>query len=175
MPKSGQAPTSPYAMPGGLGAILQHPGGAPKGATSGSMQQVVDRARKMSDMQLSDVLAGKSLDVPQYVAMTEAMGRKSLRTAMQGAQAQQQMRQPSVKDKLLAEEAAAQMPAVNEMGDATGYAGGGAIDMNESAGIAGLSAPNMDSMDMASGGIVAFQNNEDQPVKEGMPGTELTD
>jgi len=157
MPKSGQAPTSPNAMPGGLGAILQQPGAAPKGASSKNMQQVVDIARKMSDMQLSDVLAGKSLDVPQYVAMTEAMGRKSLRTAMQGAQAQQQ-KQPSVKDRLMAEEAAAQMPAVDTMGNVTGYAGGGAIDMNESSGIAGLPASNMDSMDMASGGIVAFQN-----------------
>jgi hypothetical protein len=146
-------------MPGGLGAILQQPGGAPKGASSRNMQQVVDIARKMSDMQLADVLAGKSLDVPQYVAMTEAMGRKSLRTAVQGAQAQQQ-KQPSVKDRLMAEEAAAQMPQGMPMVSQQPVmaAGGGAIDMNESSGIAGLSAPNMDSMDMASGGIVAFQN-----------------
>jgi hypothetical protein len=159
MPKSGQAPTSPNAMPGGLGAILQQPGGAPKGASSGNMQQVVDRARKMSDMQLADVLAGKSLDVPQYVAMTEAMGRKSLRTAVQGQQAQQQARQPSVKDRLMAEEAQAQaaqqMESLDQMGG-MGYATGGAIDMNENAGIASLPAQNMDSMDLASGGIIAF-------------------
>lgn len=136
MPKSGQAPTSPNAMPGGLGAILQQPGGAPKGATSGNMQQVVDRARKMSDMQLSDVLAGKSLDVPQYVAMTEAMGRKSLRNAVQGVQAQQQARQPSVKDRLMAEEAQAQA--------------------QQMAGLDQLAAPNMESVGMAGGGIVAF-------------------
>jgi hypothetical protein len=36
-------------------------------------------------------------------------------------------------------------------------------------GIADLPAPNMESMDMASGGIVAFQNNLEQPVREGMP------
>ncbi len=41
--------------------------------------------------------------------MTEAMGRKKLRTAMQGAQAQAQLQQPSVKDKLLAEEAVSPM------------------------------------------------------------------
>jgi hypothetical protein len=162
-------------MPGGLGAILQQPGGAPKGASPRSIQSILDTAKRLSDRQLADVLEGKSLDVPQYVAMTEAMGRKSLRTAMQGAQAQQQMRQPSVKDKLLAEEAAAQMPAVDTMGNVTGYAGGGAIDMNEGAGIAGLPASNMDSMDMASGGIVAFQDNPDQPVKVGMPETGLTE
>jgi len=166
MPKSGQAPSSPNAMPGGLGAILQQPGGAPKGASSRSIQAILDTARKMSDMQLADVLSGKSLDVPQYVAMTEAMGRKSLRTAMQGAQAQQQARQPSVKDKLLAEEAVQQMANVDQMGNQVGYASGG---------LAELPAPNMESVDMAGGGIVAFQDNEDQPVRVGMPGTELTE
>jgi len=183
MPKSGQAPTSPNAMPGGLGAILQQPGGAPKGASSRSIQSILDTARKMSDMQLSDVLAGKSLDVPQYVAMTEAMGRKSLRTAVQGAQAQQQ-KKPSLKDAYLAEEAAAEMPQgmpmvsqqpVMAAGGGLMYADGGAIDANESAGIAGLPASNMDDMNMASGGIVAFADNEDQPVRVGMPGTDLTE
>jgi len=65
------------------------------------------------------------------------------------------------------------------MGNVTGYAGGGAIDMNETAdaggGIAELPAPNMMPMTMADGGIVAFQDNPDQPVREGMPGKELTD
>jgi hypothetical protein len=139
MPKDGAAPTSPNAMPGGLGAILQQPGGAPKGASSRNMQQVVDIARKMSDMQLADVLSGKSLDVPQYVAMTEAMGRKSLRTAFQGAQAQQQAKQPSVKDRLMAEETQATQMAQAPQG-----------------GIDQLPAPNMGSVDMAGGGIVAF-------------------
>jgi len=139
MPKSGQAPSSPNAMPGGLGAILQQPGAAPKGASPRSIAAIMDRARTMSDMQLADVLSGKSLDVPQYVAMTEAMGRKSLRTAMQGQQAQQQAKQPSVKDRLMAEEAAAQMAQAPQ----------GGIDQ--------LPAPNMGSVDMASGGIVAFE------------------
>jgi len=138
MPKDGQAPTSPNAMPGGLGAILQQPGGAPKGASSRNIQAMIDSAKKMSDAQLADVLSGRSLDVPQYVAMTEAMGRKSLRTAVQGAQAQQAMRQPSVKDKLMAEEAQAQ--AAQQM-----------------AGLDQLPAPNMESVDMAGGGIVAFE------------------
>ena len=141
MPKSGQAPTSPNAMPGGLGAILQQPGAAPTGASSRSIASIMDTARTMSDMQLADVLSGKSLDVPQYVAMTEAMGRKSLRTAMQGAQAQQQLHQPSVKDRLMAEEAQASQMA---------QAPHGGIDQ--------LPAPNMGSVDMAGGGIVAFAN-----------------
>jgi hypothetical protein len=115
------------------------------------MQEIIARARQMSDSQLADILSGKSMAVPQYVAMTEAMGRKSLRTAMQGAEAQQQAKQPSVKDRLLAENAQEQMAASAQ----------GGIDQ--------LPAPNMDSVDMASGGIVAFQNNEDQPVREGMP------
>jgi hypothetical protein len=134
----------------GLAALAQ-PAQAPRGMSSGSMQEILDRARMMSDAQLADILSGKSMDVPQYVAMTEAMGRKSLRTAMQGAQAQQQAKQPSVKDRLLAENAQEQMAAAPQ------------------AGLDQLPAPNMDSVDMASGGIVAFQNNEDQPVREGMP------
>lgn len=149
MPKSGEAPSSPNAMPGGLGALLQQPGGAPKGASSRNIQAMIDSAKGMSDMQLADVLSGKSLDVPQYVAMTEAMGRKSLRTAVQGAQAQQQVRQPSVKDKLLADEAAAQMAQLQQ------------------AGLDQLPAPNMESVDMASGGIVAFSGADgDQQVED---------
>lgn len=137
----------------GLAALAQ-PAQAPRGMSSGSMQQIIARARQMSDSQLADILSGKSMDVPQYVAMTEAMGRRSLRNAVQGVEAQQQAKQPSVKEKLLAENAqerVAQMaPPVQ-----------GGIDQ--------LPAPNMDSVDMASGGIVAFQDNEDQPVRVGMP------
>jgi hypothetical protein len=159
------------------------------------MAQVMALARKMSDGQLAEVLQGKSLDVPQYVAMTEAMGRKSLRTAMQGQQAQQQAQQPSVKDKLLMGDQPQMppqgmppqgmppqgMPPQQPVMAAEGglmYADGGAIDMNEGqggGGIAELPAPNMMPMTMAGGGIVAFQDNPDQPVREGMPSRELTE
>lgn len=123
----------------GLAALAQ-PAQAPRGMSSGSIQQILDRARMMSDAQLADILSGKSMDVPQYVAMTEAMGRKSLRTAMQGAQAMAQGKQPSVKDKMLAEDAQEQM----------------AQEATDMGGIAAIPAPNMDSVDMAGGGIVAF-------------------
>jgi hypothetical protein len=121
----------------GLGALAQ-PASMPKGKSPDSMYQIMDLARKMSDAQLADVMAGKSMDVPQYVAMTEAMGRKKLRTAMQGAQAQQQAQQPSIKDRLMSEQQ--QLAQAPQMG-----------------GIAGIPAPNMESVDMAAGGIVAFQ------------------
>jgi hypothetical protein len=137
----------------GLAALAQ-PAQAPRGMSSGSMQQIIARARQMSDSQLADILSGKSMDVPQYVAMTEAMGRRSLRNAVQGVEAQQQAKQPSVKEKLLAESAQERMAQM-----APPVQGG--IDQ--------LPAPNMDSVDMASGGIVAFQDNEDQPVRVGMP------
>lgn len=134
---------SPNPMPAGLSALLK-PDSAPRGMPSGSIQQIMNTARKMSDSQLADVLSGKSIDIPQYVAMTEAMGRKKLRTAMQGAQAQAQMQQPTVKDKLLAEEAVAPMM-----------------------GLASLPAPNMGTVDMADGGIVAFNGEDnDQEVKD---------
>jgi len=158
----GMAPAAPQA---GLAAIAQ-PSQAPKGMSSGNMAQVMALARKMSDAQLADVLQGKSLDVPQYVAMTEAMGRKSLRTAMQGQQAMAQAQQPSIKQKLLMGDQP-QMPAVDTMGNVTGYAGGGAIDMNESAsaagGLAELPAPNMEGLTLASGGIVAFDEGGEVP------------
>jgi hypothetical protein len=139
----------------GLAALAQ-PAQAPRGMPSSSMQEIIDRARQMSDSQLADILSGKSMAVPQYVAMTEAMGRKSLRTAMQGAQAQQQAKQPSVKERLLAENEQEQMAQA-------------AAQAPQMGGISNIPAPNMESVDMASGGIVAFQNNEDQPVREGMP------
>jgi hypothetical protein len=139
-------------------------------------------ARKMSDAQLAEVLQGKSLDVPQYVAMTEAMGRKQLRTAMQGQQAQQQAQQPNLKNKLLGEYQQAQQPQMPPQGMPQGmppqqpvmaaegglmYADGGSIDMNESAnaggGLAELPAPNMMPMTMAGGGIVAFDEGGEVP------------
>jgi hypothetical protein len=134
----------------GLAALAQ-PAQAPRGMSSGSMQQILERARMMSDSQLADILSGKSMDVPQYVAMTEAMGRKSLRNAMQGAQAMAQAKQPSVKDKMLAEDAQEQM----------------AQEATDMSGIAAIPAPNMESVDMAGGGIVAFQNTglvEEDPL-----------
>jgi hypothetical protein len=130
----------------GLAALAQ-PAQAPKGMPSGNMQQIMARAKDMSDAQLAEVLSGKSMDVPQYVAMTEAMGRKSLRTAVQGQQAMQQARQPSIKDKFLAEETQKQMAQM--MAQAPQMGGQG---------ISALPAPNMDSMDMAGGGIIAFAN-----------------
>jgi hypothetical protein len=138
----------------GLAALAQ-PAQAPRGMSSGSMQQILERARMMSDSQLADILSGKSMDVPQYVAMTEAMGRKSLRNAVQGAQAQQQAKQPSVKDKLMGEYQQEQMAKMAQM--APPIQGG--IDQ--------LPAPNMDTVDMAGGGIVAFQNTglvEEDPL-----------
>lgn len=105
------------------------------GNPSANMAQVMAKVRKMSDSQLADILSGKDVSVPQFAAMTEAMGRKQLRQAVDGAQAQQQAQQPSIKDQLLAEQA-------------------------QSQGIAALPAPNMLPMGegMAGGGIVAFAN-----------------
>ena len=147
------APKSPNPMPAGLGALTQM-SPTPRGKSPSNMGQVMALARKMSDMQLADVLQGKSLDIPQFAAMTEAMGRKSLRNAMQGAEAQMQAKQPSVKDKLLAEEAAQQLP--------------------EASGIGQLPAPNMASMGMAGGGIIAFDDGGEVPRFSGVD-TSLVD
>jgi hypothetical protein len=104
------------------------------------MAAIMEKARAYSDSRLADVLAGKDVSIPQYVAMTEAMGRKQLRQAVDGAQAQQQAQQPSLKDRLLAEQSAPQAIA----------------------GIDQLPAPNMEAMGegMAAGGIVAFSGKD---------------
>jgi hypothetical protein len=102
------------------------------------MAKVMSIVREYSDARLADVLAGKDMSVPQFAAMTEAMGRKQLRQAVDGQQAQQQAQQPSVKDQLLAEQQAEQA---------------------QMSGIAALPAPNMEAMGegMAGGGIIAFE------------------
>ena len=148
---------SPNPMPAGLSALLK-PDSTPSGMSSGNMQQVMSRAKSLSDRQLADVLEGKSLVVPQYVAMTEAMGRRSLRTAMEGQQAMAQAKQPSVKDKLL-------------MGDQPQMLQGMPQQpvMAAEGGLASLPAPNMDSVDMADGGIIAFNGEKNEQVVESNP------
>ena len=126
-------------------AALAKPNTAPKGKSPENMSEIMALARKMSDAQLAQVLQGKSLDVPQYVAMTEAMGRKQLRTAMDGMQAQQMVRQPSIKDKLMAEQQQAAMVP--------------------QAGLDQLPAPTMTPEGMAGGGIVAFDDGGDVEAK----------
>jgi hypothetical protein len=108
------------------------------------MARVMAIVREYSDARLADVLSGKDMSVPQFAAMTEAMGRKQLRQAVDGQQAQQQAQQPSIKEQLLAEQSAPQMPQM-------------------AAGIDQLPAANMESMDMASGGIIAFEEGGNVP------------
>lgn len=126
------------------GMTFGQPAGQPRGKSPDNMNEIMALARRMSDAQLADVLSGRSMDIPQYAAMAEAMGRKSLRTAVMGAQATAQARQPSVKDRLLAEA----MPA---------------------AGLDQLPAPNMGSVDMADGGIVAFNGERNEQLVESNP------
>jgi hypothetical protein len=150
-PKGTQAPVA------GLAALAQ-PAIAPKGKSPENMGEIMALARKMSDAQLADVLNGKSLDVPQFAAMTEAMGRKQLRTAVQGQQAMAQAKQPSLRERMLAEANAGQMQqSMPQMPQQPVMAAEGGL-MYADGGIADLPAPNMESMDMASGGIVAFDD-----------------
>ena len=129
------------------GMAFGQPTAIPKGKPIETMNEVMAMARKMSDAQLADVLSGRSMDIPQFAAMTEAMGRKSLRNAVQGAQAMARPKPPSVKDRLLAEAA---MPA----------------------GLDQLPAPNMEPMGMADGGIVAFSGKDNDQLVEPEFGTE---
>jgi hypothetical protein len=147
----------------GLASIGQ-PANQPRGKSPESIGEIMALAKKLSDGELADILSGKSMAVPQYVAMTEAMGRRSLRNAVKGAQAMTQANQPSVKDKFMMAEAAEQMPQMAQQQmpqmaqqQMPQMAAGGGL-MYEEGGLASLPAYNMDTVDMAGGGIIAFQN-----------------
>ncbi|MFZ4599660.1 MAG: hypothetical protein ACOYNN_13530, partial [Terrimicrobiaceae bacterium] len=142
---------SPNPMPAGLSALLK-PDAASRGKPVESMEKLFNVAKDLPDSVLADVLAGRSLQVPQYLAMLVATGRKNLRTAMQGVQARAQLQQPSVKDKLLAEEAVSPMMGQPMQGQMPVMAAEG--------GLASLPAPNMDTVDMADGGIIAFNGEK---------------
>jgi hypothetical protein len=130
----------------GLGSLMS-PSQPTKGKSPENMGEIMALAQKLSDAQLADVLMGRSLDVPQFAALTEAMGRKSLRTAVQGAQAQQELNQPSLKQVALADMQMEQAPQVPQMQEPV---------MGAEGGLASLPAENMESMDLATGGIIAF-------------------
>jgi uncharacterized membrane protein YgcG len=125
----------------GLGALTKQ-NSQPTGRSPESMSQTMALAKQMSDMQLADVLAGKSMNIPQYVAMTEAMGRKQLRTAMQGVTAMGSAKQPTEREKLLSE----MMPRQQPQGAAP-----------QGAGLDQLPADNMQGLGHADGGIIAFK------------------
>jgi len=143
----------------GLGALTKQ-NSQPTGRSPESMSQTMALAKQMSDMQLADVLAGKSMNIPQYVAMTEAMGRKQLRTAMQGVTAMGSAKQPTEREKLLSEmmprQAAPSVMNAPPQGAAP-----------QGAGLDQLPADNMQGL--ADGGIVAFAGKDnDQVVSSGM-------
>ena len=153
----------------GIGAPpIQSPSQNPQGMPQENMGQIMALARKMSDMQLADVLSGKNMDVPQFAAMTEAMGRRSLRNAMKGAQAQGQLQKPNLKQQTLAELQTEQAPPLTpQMNPALQPQQAQPTMTAAEGGLASLPAPNMESMDMAAGGIVAFADeSNNQEVKD---------
>ena len=103
------------------------------------------------DARLLSIMQGKDQSLPMAIAMAAKQQRDKLKTAGTGEQAQQGSKQPSVKDQMLAKD----LPP-------------------EHSGLAALPAENMHEMGseqmMAGGGIVAFDDNQNQPVKLGMDG-----
>ena len=103
------------------------------------------------DARLLSIMQGKDQSLPMAIAMAAKQQRDKLKTAGAGEQAQQGAKQPSVKDQMLARD----LPP-------------------EHSGLAALPAENMHDMGseqmMAGGGIVAFEDNQNQPVKLGMDG-----
>ena len=103
------------------------------------------------DTYLIGAIHGKG-SLPPIIAMMAGQKRKELMTAMQG---KQNVKQPTVKDRLAAELQPQPAP-------------------EEQMGLAALPAENMQGMGeekmMAGGGIVAFEDNKNQPVRLGMDG-----
>ena len=126
----------------GLGAMMQTKGAGGAGITKQSMNEMMAKAQKLPDSELADVLAGKSMQVPQFAAMLAAMGRESLRTAVSGAQAGQ-AKEPNKKEQMLAKMSPqAQQP------------------MPPQAGLEAIPAPNMETVNAAEGGIIAFSGED---------------
>ena len=141
-----QMPQQAPAQKMGLGAMIQAKGVKGAGASKQNMAQMMASAEKMSDAELADVLAGKSVQVDQFAAMLAAMGRESLRKAVAGAQAGQ-AKKPSQREQMLARMAPQpQAPA----------------------GLDALPAENMDQMGqgMAEGGIIGFSKGDPEGVKD---------
>jgi hypothetical protein len=138
----------------GLGALTKQTS-QPTGKSPESMSQTMALAKQMSDMQLADVLAGKSMNIPQYVAMTEAMGRKQLRTAMQGMTAMTSAKQPTEREKLLSE----MMPRQPQPSIMNAPPQGAGLDQ--------LPADNMQGLGHANGGIIAFSGKDKDQVVAG--------
>ena len=105
--------------------------------------------RKYPDSRLLAVLQGRDTSLPMAVAMAAKLERDKLGVATKGAQAQISAKQPTVKDKMLAQS----LPPID-------------------IGLAGLPADNMMGMDersMAAGGIVAFADTDPDDDKTSMP------
>jgi len=103
------------------------------------------------DSRLLSIMQGKDQSLPMAIAMAAKQQRDKLTQASKGQQAEQGAKQPSVRDQMLARD----LPP-------------------EHSGLAALPAENMHDMGseqmMAGGGIVAFDDNQNQPVKLGMDG-----
>lgn len=151
-----------------LSSLMQQqpqPNATGAGMSTDNMKAMMDKARMFSDGELADILMGKSMAIPQFVAMTEAMGRKQLRTAVEGQQAGQQAQQPTIKDQLMSDEERA---ALAEQPEAM-------PSPAESQGLAALPAKNLEPTEkaMAGGGIIAFSGEEGSQVKDPMTADQL--
>ena len=127
-----------------------------------NINQITSTLRMMGDTQLQQYATMHKNDpyiLPMAVA--ESNARKQVRSQAQAKMAAQP--QQKVADANIAEMAA---PAVDAMGNVTGYAAGG---LPEHRGIARLPTPNIDRM--AGGGIVAFADGgyADDMVSNGEP------
>ena len=153
-----------------LSSLMQQqpqPNATGAGMSTDNMKAMMDKARMFSDGELADILMGKSMAIPQFVAMTEAMGRKQLRTAVEGQQAGQQAQQPTIKDQLMSDEERA---ALAEQPEAM-------PSPAEAQGLAALPAKNLEPTEkaMAGGGIIAFSGEEGSQVKDPMTADQMND
>lgn len=132
---------------GGIVKLAQ--GGAIKGYADGGVtgiDNVEKIAGKLSIPQLQQALQNKT--VPEYVGIPLLQMKTQEAQAAQAAMQQQGGQAPTIKDQIM-----------QQAQQAEGMQG-----------IEGLPS-NLPTEEMAEGGIVAFADNRDQPVRVGMPGS----
>lgn len=147
-----------------------------------NLVQIQDRLKDMPTQAIMQYANGQNPMVPPYLALGELNRRKNMEQAAMGEQAKMQGEPPTIKQAteeqlgLMNLQKQRAMQGQQRMGQSMANApapvpagvGEEPVQM-ASGGIARLPARNLRRDAYAGGGIVAFADNQDQPVSEDMP------
>lgn len=150
-----------------------------------NLVQIQDKLKDMPTRAIMAYANGQNPMVPPYLALGELNRRKQMEQSVIGEQAQAQGEPPTIKQAteeqlgLMNLQKQRAMQAQQNMGQAMANspapvpAGVGEAPVQMAGGgLARLPVRNIHRQAYAGGGIVAFADNQDQPVSEDMPSTE---